>query len=694
MFLSNGALVTKTPLSLTNGSAWFHPYMPPMSGGWPSAYAGIYSKQLWVYVVVSKRARATARLPLPVYRREELNRPKADDHPMARLLRQPNPGLSGFDLWLWTSSTFDIYGDTFWYKRREGGTVVGLYPLHPSSMTWDDEHSAWTFDNGKRRIEAISDTDLVHFRGFHPDSSTRGLSPIEPLRSTLENEWHARNATSSFWQRGARPGTALSHPGTLSEGAAARLKAQYDDMAAGSGNTGSTIVLEEGMEPKPLTLSAEEAQYIETRKLNREEVCAAYDVPPPVVHILDRATFSNITEQMRSMYRDTMAPHLKGFEAAIELDLRQAEWPGDDVYAEFLMDEVLRGDFETRQDALNKASHMTIAEKRRVENLPFIEGTDRIFLNTATMPLDAIDAQAAAVVAQAEQAEQAEQADDALAEVVPLAAARSVMGRLSWQATLDQVDARSLVDGLSDAASRAVSAALADERAKGGTVDTLKARVRSLRRKAARGMTIKAPDLSDQEAEVRGLLARFFRRQGAEVLSAGRFDKTKWDKELTGDLHSVAIAVSAAVGKSTMRALGYDPSVYDVARTVDFLEAVSARLAGNINDTTRSQYEAAEEPAEVFEKAADSRATGIAVGITTLVGNFGVVESGRHVATIEDDVEPTKTWVTGANPRPSHAAMNGETVGIDALFSNGMDWPGSGGDDGDIGCNCAVEIEF
>jgi phage portal protein BeeE len=75
-----------------------------------------------------------------------------------------------------------------------------------------------------------------------------------------------------------------------------------------------------------MTLTAEEAQYIETRKLNREEVCAAYDVPPPVVHILDRATFSNITEQMRSMYRDTMAPRLNGFEA-IELDLRRAEWP-------------------------------------------------------------------------------------------------------------------------------------------------------------------------------------------------------------------------------------------------------------------------------------------------------------------------------------------------------------------------------
>lgn len=692
MFLSNGALVTKTPLSLTRGSDWF-PSMPPMSGGWPSAYAGIYSKQLWVYVVVSKRARATARLPLPVYERNELDRPKADDHPLTRLLRQPNPGLSGFNLWLWTSSTFDIYGDTFWLKQRRAGEVVGLYPLHPSSMTYDTDKGAWRFDNGRLVMPEIPDTDLVHFQGFHPDSTTRGLSPLEPLRSTLENEWHARNATSSFWQRGARPGTALSHPGTLSKEAADRLKRQYDDMAGGSGNTGATIVLEEGMEPKPLTLSAEEAQYIETRKLNREEVCAAYDMPPPAVHILDRATFSNITEQFRSVYRDTMAPHLKGFEAAIEQDLRQAEWPSDNVYAEFLMDEVLRGDFETRQDALNKASHMTIAEKRKVENLPFIEGTDRIFLNTATMPLDAIDAQAAAVVAQTEQNA------DPLAEVIPLAAARSVMGRLSWQNDLSQVDARSLTDGLSDADSRAVSAALADERASGGSVSTLKARVRSMCRKAARGTKIKAPDLTDHQEQVRKTLAAFFARQGASVLDSGRFDKDEWDKELTADLHATAVAVSSAIGKATMRELGYDPSAYDVERTVEFLEAVSARLAGNINTTTQAQYEGARaddeaDPAEVFAQAADSRASGIAVGATTLVAGFAVVESARRIREAEG-VEPTKTWITGPNPRSSHAAMNGETVGIDETFSNGLDWPGSGGDADEVaGCNCSVEVEF
>ena len=513
MFISNGALVgVKTPLSLTNGTSWFQGMPPLSSGQWPSAYAGIYERQLWVYVVVSKLAKATARLPLPVYERGSMDRRRvADDHPMVRLLQQPNPGQSGHDLMLWTSSMFDIYGDAFWLKRRAGGRVVGLYPLHPASMSWDDREGAWTFDNGKRRIDGITDVNLVHFKAFHPSSSVYGLSPLEPLRATLENEWHARNATSSFWQRGARPGLFLKHPSNISEAAQRRLRAQVDAQHSGSGATGSTMLLEEGMEPHVATLTAEEAQYIETRKLNREEVCAAYDVPPPVVHILDRATFSNITEQMRSMYRDTMGSRLPAFEAAIDVDLRQAEFSGEDIYAEFLMDEVLRGDFETRQDALGKATHMTIAEKRRVENLPFIEGTDRIFLNTATMPLDAIDQQAAAnqdtvartiqqiylgvgkVITTEEARRIVNQAGGKLDAATPptlleagpsandiaIEDIRTVMGRLGWQKSLDEVDPAALVANLKGS-SDAVLKALAQEIADGGDVTSLRARIRAM----------------------------------------------------------------------------------------------------------------------------------------------------------------------------------------------------------------------
>lgn len=662
MFVSNGSLVTKTPVDL-RGSSWFHGIPPMAPHGWPSAYAGIYSRQLWVYVVVSKLAKAAARLPLPIYERNDLDRPRADNHPLAKLLAQPNPAMSGFDLWVWTSSTFDIYGDTFWLKKRSRGQVTGLYPLHPSSMSNDD--GEWNFDNGKLRLRNIADSDLVRFKGFHPDSLTRGLSPLEPLRSTLENEWSARTATSSFWQRGARPAMALAHPGTLSQDAATRLKTQFDDIAAGADKTGVSVVLEEGMVPKVMTLTAEEAQYIETRKLNREEVCAAYDIPPPVVHILDHATFSNITEQMRSMYRDTMAPRLKGFEAAIELDLRRAEWPDDNVYAEFLMDEVLRGDFETRQDALAKASHMTIAEKRKVENLPFIEGTDRIFLNTATMPLNAIDAQSAAIVAQTEQA------DDALAEVIPLTVARSVMGRLSWQSSLDQVDARALTEGLEPTDAKAVTAALSAA----DSLSDLKNRLRYM----GKGVRVKAPDLTDHAATVTQVLRDYFSAQ-REAGGSGE----EWDKRLAGDLHAAAVAVSSTIGRAAVRELGYQPGVYDIERTVDFLEAVAARMAVGINETTAAKL-ADKEADEVFTDAVETRAPGVGSHLAATVAGFAVVEAG--IRAHERGANVRKTWITGVNPRPEHAAMDGETVGIDEPFSNGDNWSG-----GEPGCNCSTEV--
>src|SRR3546814_7476100 len=78
-------------------------------------------------------------------------------------------------------------GDTFWYKQRTGRTVTAIYPLHPSSMSLED--GKWNFDNGSLRMNDIDPLDLVIFKHFHPDSLTRGLSPLEPLRSTLENEW-------------------------------------------------------------------------------------------------------------------------------------------------------------------------------------------------------------------------------------------------------------------------------------------------------------------------------------------------------------------------------------------------------------------------------------------------------------------------------------------------------------------------
>jgi len=469
VLVSAGRLVSKTPTFPGVTSDWFYDYERSRAG---MAYNLLYRRQLWVGVVVNKRARGTARLPLKVYERDDLNRPEARNHPYAQLLRKPHPTISPYRFWEWTSSTYDVFGEAAWLKQRDrGNRPVALIPLHPTALDYRD--GKWFFDNGKTKLDGIDPADLVHFKTYNPDDAARGLSPLERLRDTLENEAAARSATSSFWLNGARPGFALTHPNNLSEPAQTRLRAQWDSQYAGAGKTGRTVILEEGMEPKPLTISNEDAQYIETRKLNREEVCAEYDIPPPVVHILDHATYSNITEQMRSMYRDTMAPHLKGFESDLETQLRAPDF-GEEVYAEFLMDEVLRGDFEQRAEAYKAADYMTIAEKRRAENLPYIPGTDVILVNTASQPLDQLTAPPAPVPVPAPSVEPT--VIEAEAVRLDQVSVRSIMGRLSWQTELGQVEPAELVKGLAPADAALVLGVLATSR----EVPELKARLRAM----------------------------------------------------------------------------------------------------------------------------------------------------------------------------------------------------------------------
>lgn len=365
--------------------------------GGAASYGAIYKSQVWVHTLVNKLAFGTARLPLKVYERTAEGRDEARDTPYAQLLRNPNPRHDPFFFWLWTASTFEVYGEALWLKvrPRPGAAPTQLWPIHPSNVFLqrkDDGRLVYVYHLGSAAdgLAEWEESDVVHFKSYNPETQTRGLSRLEPLRQTIVNEDAARRASAAFWGNGGRPSMALTHPSRLSPDALTRLKEQWDSIHSGVDNWGKTAVLEEGMTPHFMPLNAEEMQYIESRRLNREEVCAAYDVPPPVVHILDRATFSNVTEQMRSMYRDTMAPRLGLYESVLESSLRPDFDPQGRLYAEFLMDEVLRGAFEARavanQAAINSGQR-TPNEVRRLDNLPPLEGGDRLYINAASIPL-------------------------------------------------------------------------------------------------------------------------------------------------------------------------------------------------------------------------------------------------------------------------------------------------------------------
>lgn len=389
------ALAEVTPLSSATG--YFYAPDGTFVGDHFAAYGALYRAQPWLATVVDKVSNSAARLSFVSWKSTPTGKVLDDSSGYAKLWVKPCLELPPYAFWRWTFSTYELYGEAFWLKLRDdAGRVISLYPMHPTRTQVrrrKDGHIEYVFSIGvaSAGLLTVDATEVVPFLRYNPDNIMRGMSRVEPLRNTLANEDAARRSTQSAWTRGARPSLMLSTEGKLSPAAMERLKTQVDSNHAGPDNAGGSLILEEGLKPFPVQLTADEMQYIDSRKLNREEVCAVYDVPPPVVHILDHATFSNITEQMRSMYRDTMAPRLEDVESAIDHYLRPDFDISGAISARFALDEVLRGDFETRATAVGtliERGVMKPSEARPLFDLPDAGSVaDKLYANAALQEL-------------------------------------------------------------------------------------------------------------------------------------------------------------------------------------------------------------------------------------------------------------------------------------------------------------------
>jgi HK97 family phage portal protein len=404
LLVSNGALTPETygdTAQAWGGQQYYYPRSGLSLSDAFASYGAVYRSQVWIATLVNKIAYGTARLPLKVYERaEDGSRSEARETPFAKLLRNPNPRHDPFFFWLWTVSTHEVYGESMWVKirPRPGAAPTQLWPMHPANVTTyrreGDGALVYRFmygTSGDKFLEWTAD-DVVHFKTYNPDDQVRGLSRLEPLRQTILNEDASRRAAAAMWSNGGRPSFVLSTEKELNDKAFERLTANVRGLYQGVDNWGKIAILEQGLTPHTLPLDAASMQFVEGRSVSREEACGMYDVPPPAVHILDHATFSNITEQMRSVYRDTMAPRLGLFESGIDAQLRPDFDPQGKTYAEFLMDEVMRGAFEQRA-AANQAAifsgQRTPNEVRRQDNLPPLDGGDNLYINAGAVPLDA-----------------------------------------------------------------------------------------------------------------------------------------------------------------------------------------------------------------------------------------------------------------------------------------------------------------
>lgn len=413
MILSNGqtldfapqALGEVVPIASATGYFYADQGIPLLNQF--ALYGQMYRAQPWLATVVDKVSSSGARLSFNSWDLSGKQKKLDTVSPFAQLWRRPCPIMPRFGFWRWTFSTYEIYGEAFWLKMRTpDGQVSALYPMHPSrtiirrlTPTQQAElgytsNIQYVFSLGVASAGLLTarEEDVVPFLRYNPDNLMRGLSRVEPLRTTLYNEDASRRAIESWWKRGARPSLMISAPAALSDRAYSRLEAQVGKVHGGADQMGGTLVLEEGAKPMPVQLSAEEMQYIQSRVLNREEVCGVYDVAPPVVHILDHATFSNITEQFRAHYRDTMASRLEDVESVVEHHLTIPDFGKyGPVEGRFALDEVLRGDFETRAKAVTELTQNGIMKPSEARPLFDLDDAgpiaDRLYANSAIQEL-------------------------------------------------------------------------------------------------------------------------------------------------------------------------------------------------------------------------------------------------------------------------------------------------------------------
>jgi HK97 family phage portal protein len=226
---------------------------------------------------------------------------------------------------------------------------------------------------------------VLFFRGYSGGvSDVGGIPPIESLRDVLEESYYASTARAQTMRNGARTSGYLMRPAESpwSDTARGRFKADWQQQYTGDGpQAGGTPILEDGMTYVPSSITPKDLQYIEARKLTREEVGSAYYIPPPMLGLLENATYSNITEQHQMLYSDTLGPWLCMIQDELSLQLIPDLPDSTDVYCEFNLAEKLRGRFEVRQAAIQSAvggPTMTTNEGRALDNLPPVVGGDEL----------------------------------------------------------------------------------------------------------------------------------------------------------------------------------------------------------------------------------------------------------------------------------------------------------------------------
>ena len=355
-----------------------------------------------VYSCVRILAEAVAGLPLHLYRyKDSGGKEKAIDHPLYLLLHdEPNPEMSSFVFRETLMTHLLLWGNAYAQIIRNGkGEVVALYPLMPNKMTVDRDANGQLYYQYTRSNEEaptmkgttvnLHPSDVLHIPGLGFDGLV-GYSPIAMAKNAIGMAIACEEYGAKFFANGAAPGGVLEHPGTIKD--PERVRQSWQSTFGGSGNANKIAVLEEGMKYTPIGISPEQAQFLETRKFQINEIARIFRVPPHMVGDLEKSSFSNIEQQSLEFVKYTLDPWVIRWEQSIQRTLL-SQGEKAHYFVKFNLEGLLRGDYQSRMNGYATARQngwMSANDIRELENLdriPAEEGGDLYLINGNMLPL-------------------------------------------------------------------------------------------------------------------------------------------------------------------------------------------------------------------------------------------------------------------------------------------------------------------
>ena len=335
-----------------------------------------------VWCAIRLLSESVSSLPCSVYTKQA-NGDKVEDTKsrIYNLLKyRPNNYQNKITFFEYIMMSICTDGNSYVQIVRDGsGRPSQLIPISPDTVdvVINDGELFYQIDS----VGILDSADVLHFKTL-TDNGIDGISPIDQCKKALSWGLNVEEFGDTFFKNGAKPSSVLSTDRALSEQAIERLKNSFSNTYAKLKNSNSTIILEEGLAFKPISISPEQAQFLSSRQFGIEEVARIFNIPPHMLKDLSKSSFNNIEMQSQEFVTYTLMPYISRIENEMNYKLFRSNDVGK-TFIEFNVNGLLRGDVKTRNEAYKTAitnGYMSINEVRQKENLNSIEGGDKHFM--------------------------------------------------------------------------------------------------------------------------------------------------------------------------------------------------------------------------------------------------------------------------------------------------------------------------